>query len=137
VQRRDGVAVVVLAAEERRELELLDLGAEVADEPIELGLEIGVGLGLQQLLDREGVVQPALERTVAFGLGTDPGELGRQALRARLVVPERRIGRLPFELRGAPALGVDVKGTPSRRRRARTALAGARCGRSRRPSYRA
>jgi hypothetical protein len=138
VQRRDGVAAVVLAAEERRELETFELRAEIADEPFELGLEVGVRLAGQELVDRERVVEAPLERVVARDIVAEPGELGRQPLRARLVVPQRRVGRLLLELRGPRALAVDVKGTPSRRRRARRALGGVRCGRSSaRSSYRA
>jgi hypothetical protein len=65
VQRGDRVAIVVLAAQQGRELQPLQLDAQLADQPVELRLQVGVGLLRDQLVDREGVVQPALERLVA------------------------------------------------------------------------
>jgi hypothetical protein len=87
MERGDGVAAVILAAEQRRELELLHLRAQVADETIELGLQVRIGLVRDELVDREGVVQAPLDGLVALDVATQARELRRQLLRASLVVP--------------------------------------------------
>ena len=118
VQRRDRVVVVVLAAEQRRELELLDVAFELADSAREVGAHLPVGLVREELVHRARVLEASDEAVVPVDLGAQPRERRGQLLAACGVVPERRVGRLAFELGRACALAVDVKGTPSRRRSA-------------------
>jgi hypothetical protein len=70
---------------------------------------------LQQLVDRLGVVELALQVVVAIDLGLQSRELRGDLLRAGLIVPEVRVGRLLLELYDLRAFAVDVKGTPWRR----------------------
>jgi hypothetical protein len=105
--------VVVLATQERRELELLDVALELSDGPGELARHLAVGLTLEELVHRPRVLEPADQRVVAFDLGPHAGQRGGQLLAACGIVPERRIGGIALELGRLRTLVVDVKGTPS------------------------
>jgi hypothetical protein len=106
---------VVGTGEQRRELDLLELSLEPVDRLRELLRQFGVVRVLQQLVDRLGVTELALQRVEPLDLSVQPSELRGDLLRPCLVVPEPGIGRLLLELRGPRALAVDVKGTPWRR----------------------
>ncbi len=112
MQRGDRVVVVVLAAEQRRELELLHIALELSDGAGELGRHLAIGLILEELVHRSRVLEPADQRVVAFDLGPQAGERRGQLLAAGGVVPERRIRRIALELARLRSLVVDVKGTP-------------------------
>ncbi len=130
VERGDRVVVVVLAAEERRELQLLEVPRELVDRAAELGGQLRVGLVLEQLAHGARVAQPKDEGVVAVELGAKARQARGQPPSAIGVVPERGVGGLLLELGHLSALAVDVKGTPSRRRCARRGPRAARCARS-------
>jgi hypothetical protein len=120
VKGGDRVVVVVLASEERGQLELVDLRLEGRDGLLELPLELGIGLLSQQLVDGSGVRQTAFQGLEAIDVGPQAGQARGQLLATRRIVPQGRVGGLPLQLRRLRALGLDVKGTPWRRRCART-----------------
>jgi len=126
VEGGHGVVVVVLASEERGQLELVDLRLEGRDGLLELPLELGIGLLSQQLVDGSGVRQTAFQGLEAIDVGPQPGQARGQLLATRGIVPQGRVGSLPLQLRRLRALGLDVKGTPWRRRCARTDARSAR-----------
>jgi hypothetical protein len=126
VEGGDGVVVVVLATEERGQLQLVDLGLEGLDGLLELSLELGIGLLSQELVDGSGVGQAAFQGLEALDVGPQAGQARGQLLATRRVVPQRRVGGLPLQLGRLRALGLDVKGTPWRRR---CAVTGARSAR--------
>jgi hypothetical protein len=122
--------VVVRAREEGDELELLELRIETLEPRGELGREFGVGFVFEELVGRLEILERALEPVVAVDPVPEPGEALGQLLAAGGIVPERRVGRLPFELGELRAGAVDVKGTPSRRRSVRAAIGDVRTARS-------
>jgi hypothetical protein len=126
VERGDGVVAIVLAAQERGQLELVDLRLEGLYGLLELPLELGIGLLSQQLVDGSGVGQAAFQGFEAIDVGPQAGQARGQVLATRRVVPQGRIGNLPLQLGRLRALRLDVKGTPWRMRCAWTV---ARCAR--------
>jgi hypothetical protein len=116
VDRRDGIVLVVLAGEQRCELESFDVDGELVDGASKIPGHLGVALRREQLVHRPRVAEAANEIVVAIELGADAGQPRGQLLCSSGVVPERRVRRLPFELGDQRAFAVDVKGTPSRRR---------------------
>jgi hypothetical protein len=131
VDRRDGIVLVVLAGEERRELESFDVDGELVDGPSEIPGHLGVALRREQFVHSPRVAEAAYEIVVAIELGADAGQPRGQLLCSSWVVPERRVGRLPFELGDLRAFAVDVKGTPLRRRCASPGRRDGPSGRSR------
>jgi hypothetical protein len=121
---------VVRARQQGLELELLEVALERLDGAGQLGREVRVVAVREQLVDRDGVVETALEAVVALERRVQPGELRRDALAARRVVPERGIRGLLLQLLGATASAVDVKGTPGRPGAVPRSRAGGRCTRS-------
>ena len=122
--------VVVRAGEEGDELELLELRLETLESRRELGRELGVRFVFEELVGRVEILERALEPVVAVDPVPEPGEALGQLLAAGGVVPERRVGRLAFELGELRASALDVKGTPSQRRSVRAAIGAVRTARS-------
>jgi hypothetical protein len=121
---------VVRPRQQRGELDLLQIALERPDRLVELRRELRVVRIAEQLVDREGVVEFALQGIEAIELRLQARQGRGDALTLRRVVPERRVRRLSLEVRDAVALPVDVKGTPWRRRRAPRDPATAPCDRS-------
>jgi hypothetical protein len=88
---------VVGAGQERRQLELLDVAPERVDGAGQLLRQIGVVVLGEQFVDRERVVEPALQAVVSVDVGLEPRQLRGDLLGARLVVPQVRVGRLLLE----------------------------------------
>jgi hypothetical protein len=109
----------VLAGQERRELELLDVGLEALDAARQLLREVGVRLLRQHLVEGLDVADTALEGLVPVDVLLEAGELAGDLLPPGRVVPQGRIGGLPLEIVQLRALALDVKGTPWRPRCAR------------------
>src|SRR5262249_18622922 len=92
----DGVACVVLPGEERVLPQLLEGSLERVR-------HLGNGrLVLAELEERLRVVVLGAQRLVALELPAKPRMLGRDARRARLLVPEPRGAHLLLELGAAP-----------------------------------
>jgi hypothetical protein len=121
---------VVGTGQERRELDLLQIRLEAGDGGLELPRELGIVRIVQELVDRQSIIEFALQGIEAIELAFQTGERRGDALALRGVVPERGIGRLLLQIRRLGPLGVDVKGTPWPRRRVPRGPAGVRCDRS-------
>jgi hypothetical protein len=121
---------VVGAGQQRRELRALQVLLEPNETGDELGRELAIGLLLEELVGGLEVGQRAVEPVVAIEAVLQASETLRQLLAAGGIVPQRRVRGLPLQLREVGASGVDVKGTPSRRTRARAGLGAVRCARS-------
>ena len=76
MERRHRVVRVVLAAEERGELEPLDVALEFGHRPGEVGRHLLVGLVGQELGHRSSIGEAPLELVVAVDLGAEPREAG-------------------------------------------------------------
>ncbi len=98
--RDERFAGVVLAGEQRTDLQLLDRLAQRRDLGDHLAERVGVGFVLREIEQHAGVVEAAAEALDLPDLGLHVGQLGRDLLGARLVLPERRLGcrRLEFVL---------------------------------------
>ena len=107
VEHGDGVVVVELAAEQRRELELPQVRLEPAHRARELGLHLRVGLRRQELVHRSGVLEPPPEGVEPLELRAEARELRRQPLAARRVVPERGVRELRFARVWGKSAGFD------------------------------
>jgi len=92
---------------------LPEIGLQLSHGPGELGLHLGIGLRLEQLViatvRRPGAASNGVE---PLELRLQPRELRRQRAGMTWVVPERRVGRLLFQLGRLRALRVDVKRNP-------------------------
>src|SRR5437773_10716967 len=93
-----GVALVVLAAEQRPELELVETTVELRDGLRQLGLDRLVGLLAGELVERLGVGEPAAQPFELVDVVLDPAELGRDDPRRVGVVPEAGPARFLLEL---------------------------------------
>ena len=80
---------------------------------VDLGADLGerrrVGLGLGQLEQHAGVVEPGPQPLQPVDLACDVGQPGGDLLRARLVVPEVGRGRLLLQLGLVPAQPVEIE----------------------------
>lgn len=127
----DRIVRVVLTAEERYELELV----EVRVEPVEMGAELFLGLRIgafvEELVEDLGLLDALRQCVVQVEVASDAGEGPVQVLRALRVVPDVRLGELALELVRLRAAAIDVKGTPSRSPASRRNPSRARCARSR------
>jgi hypothetical protein len=112
VQRGDGVVRVVLAAEQRDELELVEVGVETVEVSGELPLRLGVGRLLEELVENLGLLDALGELVVERDVGAYAGEVAVQVLGAPGVVPDPGLAQAAFERTGLRAAAVDVKGTP-------------------------
>jgi hypothetical protein len=109
-----GVAGVVLAGQERGQLELGHLGLEAFEARGQLPLGLPVARLVDELVKDLGFLEAFGEVVISLQVLADPGQRGGQLLGAGGVVPEAGVGELLLELLGLPALSVEVKGTPSR-----------------------
>jgi hypothetical protein len=114
VERGDGVVGVVLAPQERRELELPQIGIETLEMGDELLLRLGIGRLVEELVEDLGLLDALGQRVVELEVVADVREGAGQILRALRVVPDAGLGRLAFQLVRFRSATVDVKGTPSR-----------------------
>jgi hypothetical protein len=112
VQRGDGVVRVVLTAEERDELELVEVGVETVEVSGELLLGLGIGRLIEELVEDLGLLDALGQLVVELDVRADPRQGAVQVLGPLLVVPDARLAQLPFELVSLRAAPVDVKGTP-------------------------
>src|SRR5512132_237357 len=134
LDRGDRIVRVVRTGQERCELHLLEIDLERGEGLFQLVLEVGIGGSAQELVDRGGVTESALQGIVAVDLSGQPRELGRDLLPVGGIVPERRIGSLLLQLDQLGTFAVDVKGTPLLPRHVRRWPATGRCARSYRAS---
>jgi len=106
VEGNDRVALVVLAAEQRPDLELLDARAQRSNAVFQLLLDARIVFRLRELVqDRQVLV-----------LAREAREARQQRFGGGLVVPEIGCGGFLLELGYRRALRVDVKDRPWRRR---------------------
>ena len=91
--RDQRLAGVVLAVKERVDLESSIALRSDAISVTDLGQRIRVALGLGELQQHSGVVQPAAEALGLADLGLHVRQLRRDLLSPRLIVPEGRLGR--------------------------------------------
>jgi hypothetical protein len=103
------LARVVLTRQEGADLHLVDRLLERGDLAAHLAQRPGVVLGLGELQQHAGVVEPAAQALQLVDLVVDVGELGCDVLRARLVVPEVGCARRLLERRLLRAQGVDIE----------------------------
>jgi hypothetical protein len=112
VDADQGGVVRVGVVEEQVDLALAQLALEAVEVSTEVGLHLGVRLGVEQLGEVAGVAG-ALEQAVPAGqfIADAAGRLGQLAGTAR-VVPERGIGDLALQLLEPGALAGKVKDAP-------------------------
>jgi hypothetical protein len=94
VERRDRVVGVVLAAEQRHQLQLVQLRVEAVQVRYELLLRLRIGRFVEKLVEDLGLLDALGEPVVELEIGTDPGEGAVQVLGALRVVPDVRLGEL-------------------------------------------
>ena len=116
VEGHDRVALVVLAAEQRPDLELLDARAQRSDPVFQLLLDARIVFGLRELVQDRQVLVLARELVVGLHVVLEAREARQQRFGGRLVVPEIRCAGFLLELGYRRALRVDVKDRPWRRR---------------------
>jgi len=116
--------VVVLAGEQARQLEPVQLTLKGVELLPQLGGQVGIALDREQLVGGADVVELLDQMIVARQDVVQTSELGAQPAGGVRVVPQPGLGEIGLELAGSRALAGDVKGTPWRRR---PACAGPRC----------
>jgi hypothetical protein len=130
VQRRHCVVAVILPAQERRELELPEIGLQALQGRGELALGLGIGALVEELVEDLDLLEPLGKRVVPLELLAEAGQPPGQVLGPGGVVPQAGLGDGSLELVGLAAASIDVKDTPSRSRPAPPGLGRGRCARS-------
>ena len=90
----DGVALVVLAGEERLQLQLGKVGDETREAGGDLARQGLVALLPGQLVEGLHIRQAALQAVDPVDVVLDPGQLGGHPTGGVGVVPQRGVGRL-------------------------------------------
>ena len=98
VHLADRVALVVLAGEQRPQLELVELADDAVDAGVDLRLDRVVALLAAELVQRLEVGQPLLEAVDELDVVAHASELGRDLARLVRVVPQVGPARLLLEL---------------------------------------
>ncbi len=98
VDLADRVALVVLAGEQRAQLELVELADETGDPLRDLGLDRVVTLLAAELVERLDVGEPLLEADDEVDVVLGPGQLAGHRPGGVGVVPEAGLARLHLEL---------------------------------------
>ena len=107
VHRADRVAVVVLAREQREQLEIAEPRRERRESVDELAARTTRRSLPRELRERLEVGELLVERVVELDVVAVPRQLGGDLARERLVVPEVGFAHLLFELDDPGARGVD------------------------------
>jgi hypothetical protein len=121
VDLQNRVQGVVIAAQERRQLERLDTVVQRLDGPDQVASDLLPFAA--QFEKRLGVLDESPQLAGGVDVQLEPRPPLLKGLRELRVAPDLGLGQLFFELAESDALGLDIKETSARTRPSRRALA--------------